>query len=553
VNAAAEVSAPARRRAIYIGLALLIAFLWLAMLPLRPLFNPDEGRYAEIPREMLASGDWIVPHLNGLAYIEKPPLQYWATALSLHVFGDNEFAARLYTALSALGSIAAAALAARRLFGAEAGFRAAAMLAGMLLFVILGQLLTLDMSLTLYMTVALAGFLAAQRNAEEGRPSRGWMLVAWAAAALGVLTKGPVAAVIPAAVLVLYSAYTRDFWPWRRLYARAGLPLFLAITVPWYGLAARRLPDFLQFFFVHEHFARYLTPSADREEAWWFFAAVFLLGSLPWTLSALRVLLTGWPRPGERRGFDAALFLKIWVWFVCVFFSLSDSKLIPYILPAMPALALLTASLPEEVLKRDLTRTAWVTVAIAAGLALLCLRAPGLIAPSERSVYFLALKRPLAEIALLLVVSGLFVLSRRRRDATDAAMFLGAGWCLAGLLAMRAATALAPIYSGVVIAREFPAVPRDAPLYSIASYDQTLPFYWRRTVELVSYRGELDYGLKRDPGAEIPTVTEFLERWTRESGAFAIMEKPMFDELKRRGVPMREVARDAGRVLAARQ
>jgi len=553
VNLEAHPAGAARRRSIYVGLLALVAVLWLALLPLRPLFNPDEGRYAEIPREMLASGDWIIPHLNGLAYIEKPPLQYWATALSLAVFGDTEFAARLYTALSALGAMLAVGLVAKRLWGNGAGFRAAAMLAGMPLFVILGQLSTLDMSLTLYMTVALAAFLAAQSAAAAGRPTRGWMLLAWAGVGLGVLTKGLVAAAIPAAVLGLYSAYSRDFAPWRRLHAAAGLPLFLAITVPWFWLAARRLPDFLEFFFVHEHFARYLTPSADREEVWWFFGPVFLLGSLPWTLSALRVLFLNWPRPGARRDFDSTLFLKIWVWFVCVFFSLSDSKLIPYILPALPALALLTASLAEDQRMRDLSRTALATAAAAAGLALLCLIAPAHLPPSDRSAYFLALKGPLAEIALLLAVSGLYVLSRRRRDATDSAMFLGAGWCLAGLLAMRAAAAVAPIYSGVTIARAFPAMPRDVPLYSIATYDQTLPFYWGRTVELVSYRGELDYGLKLDPDAEIATVAQFVERWTEESSGFAVMEKSMFDQLSRRGVPMREVARDAGRVLAARR
>lgn len=542
-----------RRRSIFLALAMLVALLWLAVLPLRPLFNPDEGRYAEIPREMLATHDWIVPHLNGLAYIEKPPLQYWATALCLELFGDNEFAARLYTALSALGAIFAVGLAARRLAGEAAGFRAAAVLAGMLLFVVLGQLLTLDMSLTLYMTVALCAFLAAQRGGEDGASPRGWMLIAWAAVALGMLTKGLVAGAIPVAVLVLYSAYARDLTPWRRLHAAVGLPLLLALTVPWHWLAARRLPDFLEFFFVHEHLARYLTPSADRQESWWFFGAVFLLGSLPWTLPALRVLLLDWPRPGKRRGFDAVLFLKIWVWFVCVFFSLSDSKLIPYILPAMPALALLIALLPGDTLLRDLSRTALGTVAIALGVGLLCLIAPGHLDPSARSGYFLALRWPLAEIALLLAVSALYVLSARGRDATGAAMFLGAGWSLAGLLTMRAAAAVAPIYSGVDIARAFPAMPRETPLYSIGTYDQTLPFYWARTVELVSYRGELDYGLRRDPGAEIPTVDEFVERWTVESSAYAVMEKPMFDQLLRRGVPMREVAHNVDHVLAARR
>src|SRR5208283_4159576 len=220
-----------------------------------------------------------------------------------------------------------------------AAWRAAAVLSSMLLFVALGQILTMDMSLTLYMTVALAGFLLAQSvgaGTGAGAAQRRWMLLAWAATALGVLTKGLIAAAVPAAVLVLYSLYARDFAPWRRLHAAGGLPLFAAIAVPWHWLAARRFADFLQFFFVHEHLKRYLTPSADREEVWWFFGAVFLLGSAPWTLSALRALAVGWRRGAPRGQFNPTLFLWIWVVFVCVFFSLSDSKLIPYILPAMP-------------------------------------------------------------------------------------------------------------------------------------------------------------------------------------------------------------------------
>jgi 4-amino-4-deoxy-L-arabinose transferase-like glycosyltransferase len=296
-----------------------------------------------------------------------------------------------------------------------------------------------------------------------------------------------------------------------------------------------------------------LTPSADRQESWWFFGAVFLAGSLPWTLSGLRVLFLGWPRFGAGRDFDASLFLKIWAWFVCVFFSVSDSKLVPYILPAMPAVALLIAALPEQALRRDLSRTAIGTLAVAVGLGVICVAAPHLVRPSDRSPYFLALGRPLAQIALVLAVSAFYTLSRRHRDATDSSVFLGAGWCLSGILVMRAAAAVAPIYSGVEIARAVPGPPDDSPIYSLKTYDQTLPFYWGRTVELVSYRGELDYGLKRDPEAEIPTLAQFVERWNRDSSAFAVMEKPMFDELSSQGVPMREVAHDAGRVLAARR
>ena len=124
-----------RARFTYAALTAFLIVLWFTVLAQRPLFNPDEGRYAEIPREMLSGGDWVIPHLNGLAYVEKPPLQYWATALSLRLLGNTEFAARFYTALCALGTLSLVGLTAGRLGGRAAAWRATAVLASMLLFV----------------------------------------------------------------------------------------------------------------------------------------------------------------------------------------------------------------------------------------------------------------------------------------------------------------------------------------------------------------------------------------------------------------------------------
>ncbi len=550
----APVALAGRERWLYAGLAALVAALWLAMLATRPLFNPDEGRYAEIPREMLSEGDWVIPHLNGLAYIEKPPLQYWATALSLAVFGPTAFAARLYMALCALAAICVVWWVAHKIWGPSAAWCAAAVLASLTLFVVLGQLLTLDMSLTFYMTLALAGFLAAQQRGEEaGR----YMLIAWAAAAAGVLTKGLEAVVIPAAVLILYTAVTRDAGPWRRLHWHWGLPLFLVITVPWHWLAARRLPDFLEFFFVHEHFARYLTPIADRQEAWYFFGPVFLLGTLPWTVSALRVLATSWRRRSPVGGFDARLFLWLWVAFVLGFFSLSDSKLIPYVLPAFPALALLIGALPAATLRRDVLLAAGIALALSLVLAAASVLLPHVLTPSARSPYFLALGRPLLQVAAVVGVSAAFVLTRRERTATGAALILGAGWCLGILLLMRAATAVAPIYSGeslAVLVRGAEARSGgELPIYSLSTYDQTLPFYLQRTVTLAAYRGELDFGLRHAAVAGLDTVDEFLARWSSGGDALAVMEPDMFDQLRKRAVPMREVGRDDHHVLVARR
>ncbi|HEX3848022.1 MAG TPA: glycosyltransferase family 39 protein [Steroidobacteraceae bacterium] len=544
----------------YAAVAALLALVWLAASGARPLFNPDEGRYAEIPREMLSGGDWVIPHLNGLAYLEKPPLQYWATAISYRLLGVSELSARLYSALTAFGTLlctaliasagegARAAIGARTdaQGGARAGWRAAAVLGGMLMFVALGQILTLDMSLAFYMTLSLAAFLQAQRRPRY----RAWMLLAWAAAGCAVLTKGVVAAAIPAAVLVIYSVWSRDFAPWRRLNLAWGLPLFAVIAVPWHWLAAHRDPGFLQFFFIHEHLARYLTPSADRAEPWWFFGGVFLAGSFPWTLPALRALASGWRR--EAPGFDAGRFLWIWLLFVIAFFSLSDSKLMPYILPGMPALAVLIARLPPKALERDMRVSALLTAVAGIALALASLEWTHVVAFSSRSAYFTPLAQPLLRVALLLFVSGAFVLVRAR-DATRAAIFLGLGWALSWLLVVRAASVLSPVYSGVDLARALPStLGARVPVYSVATYDQSLTFYLRRPVTLVAYRGELDYGLQRDPSAEI-TQDAFRRLWSAQPMGYAIMEKGMFQDLSNAGAPMRVLASTERRVLVARQ
>jgi 4-amino-4-deoxy-L-arabinose transferase-like glycosyltransferase len=550
-----------RQSGLYLGLAVLLIAVWLATLANRPLFNPDEGRYAEIPREMLSGGDWVIPHLDGLDYIEKPPLQYWATATMYRLFGVSEFAARLYTALTALGTVALVGLLGTRLGGRDTGWRAAAIASGMVMMVVLGQLVTLDMSLTFYMTASMTGFVLAQQ-ANDSRPK--WMLMAWIAAALGVLTKGLVAAAIPAAVLVIYSLCSRDFTPWRKLNLAWGLPVFLGLTVPWHWLAALRRHDFLQFFFVHEHFARYLTPIADREESWWFFGMVFLIGTVPWTVPALRVLVSGWRgggrghgagTPGDGAGspFRPTFFLWIWVLFVCVFFSLSDSKLMPYILPAMPALAVLIAAQPIATLKRDFLVTAILTAIAGVVLGVASFYEPALVPASPGRPYFLVLAKPLREVAALLIVSGAFVWAQGARDATRAGVFLGVGWCLAGLLLIRAATLLAPIYSGIDLANALPPGSGDAPLYSVRTYDQTLPFYLRRTVILVEYRRELDYGLRQAPGGEIADIDEFLRLWQSQTRAFAVMDKRTFNNFKERGVPMRNIGENVAHVMVARQ
>ncbi|MGA9027636.1 MAG: glycosyltransferase family 39 protein, partial [Steroidobacteraceae bacterium] len=261
--------------------ALIFTLIWFAQLGGRALYDPDEGRYAEIPREMLSGGDWVIPHLDGLAYLEKPPLQYWMTALAYEAFGQSEGSARLFTGVCGYLSLVLVFFTGSRLWGFAAGLRAAMLTAASTLFVLLGHQLTLDMALNFFLLACLACFVEAQLRRDSPRAQRAWMLGCWCAAALAVLTKGLIGVLIPATTLAVYTIWQRDSRA-LRLNAGWGSALFAAIALPWFILAAHANAEFLKFFFVREHFQRFLTPIEHRSEPWWFFIAVLAGGILPW-------------------------------------------------------------------------------------------------------------------------------------------------------------------------------------------------------------------------------------------------------------------------------
>jgi 4-amino-4-deoxy-L-arabinose transferase-like glycosyltransferase len=318
---------------------------WFSGIAVRKLQHPDEGRYAEIAREIAVSGNWVTPRLNGLKYFEKPPLQYWATAIAFNAFGVHEWTARLAPALAGILAVMIVGATAARLggptSGSTSGAYAALVLASCVRQLALSQLLTLDSVLSLWLAAALCAFLLAQRDELPLAVQRNWMLVAYAAAAGATLTKGLIGLVIPSATLVLYSLVTRDAGPWKRLHLLPGLTLYLALTVPWFLLVSRDNPEFAQFFFIHEHFGRFLTTEHHREGGWYYFVPLLLAGILPWLFVWLWTLRRSWRNAATAfNGFSWPKFCLVWASFVFVFFSLSGSKLPSYILPMFPALAL---------------------------------------------------------------------------------------------------------------------------------------------------------------------------------------------------------------------
>src|SRR5712691_5877402 len=349
------------------GAFLFCAVIWFAGLEYRGLFTPDEGRYADIARSMLDSNDWVTPRLNGIKYLEKPPLQYWATAGAFAVLGVDEWTARLWPALTGFLGIVLTAFAGYRLAPRSPWLPTVLMFAGCWGYFLGGQFLTLDMGLTFFLTVAMLGFLLSRRPDLPSRAERGWMVLAWAAVACAVLSKGLIGIVLPALALLVYVIVERDTSALRRLHWAPGLCVFGAVLLPWFILVQQRNPEFFNFFFIREHFERYLLPHHHRPGPWWYFAPVLLVGLLPWTPSIPAALARGWRAPASSP-FKLDRFLVIWAGVVFFFFSASHSKLPSYVLPALPAILLLFAR--HYPAMSDSVRRAPALACVASGVAL---------------------------------------------------------------------------------------------------------------------------------------------------------------------------------------
>lgn len=532
---------PSSRSVLLLALAALI--IWFGNLDYRKLIKPDEGRYAELSREMAVSGDWVTPRLNGIKYFEKPPLHYWAGAAAFDLFGQHQWTARLWSAVTGLLGVVLAWYAGRRLFGPAAGLYAALVLGSSLMYVVVAHLNTLDMGLTLFLFLALCAFLLAQRDEAGSRETSTWMHVAWAAMAGAVLSKGLVGIVIPGAVLVLYSAIQRDWRVWRRLHIITGLLLFLAISAPWFVLVSMRNPEFAWFFFVHEHFLRYTTKIHQRAEPWYYFIPLLIAGGLPWIIVMLDAAWNSW-KAEIGKTFQARRFLLIWCAFVMLFFSASGSKLPPYILPLFPALALLTGwrmtVIPGKTLAWELAPVALLAVAALAAL-------PFIKSSGDTPVELIQAFKPwIAAAALIMLVAAIYSVVMAGGGRLSRALVAGG---LAGLVSTQLIVtgheALSPSTSAYLIAQRVkPYLKPDIPFYSLDTYDQTLDFYLGRTVTLVKFRDELDFGLQQEPELAIPTIDEWVEIWKRQPYALALVGKDLYEQLVAAGVPMQLIAND---------
>lgn len=557
-------SAPRRLpKSLLSGLLIVFALVWFGNLEYRKLIRPDEGRYAEIAREMAMSGDWITPRLNDLKYFEKPPMQYWATAAAFRLFGEHHWTARWWPATTAFACVPLMFWAGRRLFDEEVGLTAAAALGGCTGFVIASHIDTLDAGLAAFLTVGLLGFLLAQRSGATPAENRNGMLAVWAVLALAVLSKGLIGVVLPGAVLIIYMLIERDWRLLARLHVGKGLVLFLLVAVPWFVAVSLANDEFARFFFIHEHFARFLTKVHHREGAWWYFVPILLFGTMPWLPFVAIRLRDGWRREGEPGTLQPLRLLLIWAVFIFLFFSASHSKLPSYILPVFPALALFAAVEMRRMEPKILGCFAWGLAAAGGALLLGVLVGGERIARSfsDDSSPFEIVRNmvPWIDASVFTFTAGAVAAAWlfRRYGRLAGIVALAFGSLGAGILAMDGQDELSRLSSSYHIVREIEAtqgpLDRTFPFYSVQMYDQTLPFYLKRPVTLVQYIDEFALGLDAEPRKGIPRVKDWKQLWIGLERGYAMMNPANYERFTNEGLPMRVLARDPHRVIVSRQ
>lgn len=544
-----------------LALALVVlafALLWFGTLGMRHLLGPDEGRYAEIAREMLTSGDWVTIRYDGLKYFEKPPFHMWMTAVSYALFGIGDWQARLCVALAGAAGLGVSMLAAARWFGARAGLMAGLVLASAPMWNVAAHFNTLDMTLSGAMAWVLASLLLAQHPAATPAARRRWMLACWAAMGVAVLTKGLVGVALPGLVLVLYTGVTRDLSLWRRLHAPAGIALMLLVAVPWYWLVAQRNPEFLRFFFIHEHWQRYTSTVHARTGAPWYFVPLLVGGFLPWLglvpgmVRAVAQRAGVADAAGDRPPFQPALMAALWAVSIFGFFSLSGSKLPGYIVPMFPALGILGGVALTQAGARAWTRQLRAML----GLGAIGLLASPLVATLDANNTPNTLYRNYAiwaalacALVLASAAAALWLLRRRGRMASVTAYAFG--MLLAFSVALLGHEAIGRSASGIDLVAPIARVLRPRmPLYGVGMLDHTLPFYLGHPLTMVAQADELAFGAAQEPHKWLPTVEDFVDAWRHGPRAVALLSPQAFAELSAR-VPMHVIAGDWRRVAVA--
>jgi len=420
----------------------------------------------------------------------------------------------------------------------------------------MGHANSLDMGVSALLIIAVGALALAQSVRHLPVQERNWMLLAWAALAGATLSKGLIGLVLPGGALVLYTLWQRDWALWRHLHLGKGLLVYLLIAAPWFVAVSYANPEFPHFFFIHEHFERFTSDVHGRTKSNWYFFAVFAIGAMPWLFSSLNGLIKppfSWR--AEAGKFEASRLLWVYAIFVFFFFSISHSKLPGYILPMFPALALLVG---ENMAKRKhFIADGIVAIVLASVIFIFFIWQADNTAKLGRLAAHLTLFRPwIIATAVLTGAAGISTLLLRHQKNLAISIF-----ALCALLGIQMLSwgyqSISELRSSRVMAEAIQAYINKSgkdtvEIYDVNRYDQSLPYYLGRTIKLVGFTGELEFGINQEPQKWL-NETDFMPLWLNSDQAISILTQTTYDQWQQQKIPMHTIYENSRYIAVARR
>lgn len=512
-------------------LTIALSMLFFIFLSQRPLFTPDEGRYSEIAREMVTRGDYVTPYLNSIKYFEKPVLFYWLGAAAIKIGGPSITALRSVNAVLAIFGCLLTYGVGRKLYDRKTGLIAALLLGTSALYFVMAHMISLDLPVTVFLAASLYCFLLAVEETKSKNASI-YLYSAAIAAALAVLTKGLIGAVFPAMIAAVWLTVMGKWKRLLQLPVLSAFIIFILIAAPWHFLVNSRNPEFFHFYFIEQHFLRYTTMDVGHYQPDWFFIPTIIAGFFPWIVFLPQTIHFCTPRKlRERNQYSSELFFIIWAVLIFLFFSFSKSKLIPYILPVIPALAILTSHYLVSTIKSSRGLIAGYTVLLVLATIItvfLWKLSITLLNPASAMLYLRLATLP------LIIGSALALYSVFRTPSRALAIIIlcAAAFLVTSIGAVRFIDTRTIQPLAITLK---PLLTPDDEIITYNQYYQDLPFYLEQRVTILNWRNELTFGMRhQDTSAWMIDNGQFWMRWHGKKRVYMIMSRAELQLFRKR-------------------
>ncbi|MCX5807516.1 MAG: glycosyltransferase family 39 protein [Proteobacteria bacterium] len=495
------------------------------------LKEPDEGRYAEIPREMIELNDYLVPHLNYVRYFEKPPLFYWAVAASFKCFGINEWAFRFPNAFSAFLCVTALYIFIRRWINSETAFISSIILMSSFGFFSMSRVATIDMFFSMWLFLSILFFYGYYRENKSF-----FIYSFYAVLGMATLAKGFVPIMLVAVTIIIFLLTERKISFLKKLKLAKGAAIYCLIVFPWFLTISLKEKEFFYFFVIDQHILRFLTSKHKRTGSIFYFFPVLFGGMFPWSLFIPRSIMQLWNKSELR-------LLIIWSCVVFIFFSISKSKLPPYILPIFPSLSILIGYLFYEQWhqpdKKSIEAFSYIIVFLLFAVASM-LGISGTLnewvkeISSEAIIILNGLKGFLIAVLVISIIPACLFCFRKfnRFSFMFYTLFIFSFLFVFALLLHL--NTIDMLNTTKTIANSINEK-KDNYDYIInyASYDQTLPFYTKKRIIIASYKGELEMGSKyNDAKKYFIDEDTFINLYKTDKKIFCILKEKRLNRLK---------------------